>query len=446
MEVMVSALLIALVVVGTFSGFDVSNRTTGDERSHAEADGLAQQDEERMRSLGVGQLTHLSESREVTYNGTHYTIKSSAKFISDETGSESCSAESANADYIQTTSEVGWPALKTRPKVVETGLIAPRLGGSLLTQVLEANGKGVAGMTVTATGPAPSVGVETGITDSNGCVIFGSVEPGEYKVTTHQAGYVEKDGNSEPPTTEQAATVINGSTTKKEFLFGRAGSIEVTYAPSGATNDTWVAFETEMTTFRKFGTEKTYTTTSTTPTTMFPFTSAYAVYAGTCEANNPETVSAIKPAQSLVVGGSVTKTTVTVPPVSIKVMSGKSSASPGKAIQNAVVRLEDTGCKTAETGKTTSTGAMEHPNVPYGKYSLCVTGGTTGGNNGGTNGLGKERKYTTTFNNDTTTGPSTLTAGTMTNGGTNASKEAVIYLESGAATSPGTLGAGSTCP
>jgi len=445
-EVIVSALLVGLIVIATLTGFDVANRTTTDERAHAQADGLAQQDEDRLRSLQVSQLTRLSESREVTYNGTHYTIKSTAKFVADATGSESCTAGSTTADYIQTTSEVSWPALKKRPSVVETGLIAPRLGGSLLVKVIEPAGKGVGGMTVTATGPSPSTGQESGTTDANGCVIFGSVEPGEYSVTTSQTGYVDKNGNSEPPATERAATIINGSTTKKEFEFGQAGAIQVTFANS-ATSDQFVAFNTGMTTFRTFGTAPVNANVLTSPTTVFPFTGAYSVYAGTCESNDPHALSAANvDSTATVTGGASAKALplVTVPPVAIKVMSGK-SGSPGSAIEKATVRIQDTGCNTVEEGTTTSTGALPHPNMPFGKYSLCVTGGKFGG----TGGLGKEKKYTVAFTNDTATGPSAITAGTLTNGGTNAGKEAIIYLGTGAATTPGKLESGFTavsCP
>jgi hypothetical protein len=85
--------------------------------------------------------------------------------------------------------------------------------------------------------------------------------------------------------------------------------------------------------------------------------------------------------------------------------------------------------------------------MPFGEYTLCVTGGLSGGNNGATKGLAKERKYTTTFENDTPAGPSELAK--MTNGGLleeSGKKFAVIYMGSGALTEPGKLEGGSTCP
>jgi Tfp pilus assembly protein PilV len=447
-EVMVSALLIGLIVVATLNGFDVTSRVSADERSHAQADVLAQQDEDRLRGMQVSALSGLNQTQTVTYNGTVYEVKSTAKYVSDATGTESCTAEAASADYIQTVSEVSWPALKARPRVVETGLIAPRLGGSLLVQVLNASGKGVSGMTVTATGPSPSASTETATTGTNGCVVFGSVEPGEYKVTTHQAGYVEKDGNSEPPISEQAATVINGSTTKKEFEFGQAGAIKVTFA-GGASSDQWLAFNTGMTAFRTFGTAETYNTAVTSPTTMFPFTSPYTVYAGSCEADDPHAINAaITDPTATIVGGTTVEPSpaVTVPPVAIKVWSGKNKGTPGFKIEGAQVWIEDTGCKTVRTSLTNSVGALVHPNMPFGKYKLCVTGGAAGGKNGAKKELGKERKYTTTFTNDTATGPSALA--TMTDdGGVLNEGAAAVYLENGATVNAGAeLTTGIKCP
>jgi len=451
-EVMVSAMLVALIVVATLNGFDVTNRLTADERSHAQADALAQQDEDRLRGFQVSALSGLNETRKVTYNGTEYTIKSTAKFVSDATGTESCTAAAASADYIQTTSEVTWPALKTRAPVVETGLIAPHVGGSLLVQVFNASGVGVPGMTVTATGPSPSTGTETGTTGANGCVVFGSVEPGEYKVTTHQTGYVEKNGNEEPPSSEQAAAVVNGSTTKKIFEFDRGGAIKVTFA-SAASSDQWLAFNTSMTTFRTFGTAEIYNTAVTSPATLFPFTAPYTVYAGSCESDDPHVINAaVTDSTATVVGGSTVEPSpaVTVPPVAIKVWSGKSKASPGFQIEGAQVWIEDTGCKTIRKSVTTSAGALLHPNMPFGKYRLCVTGGPEGGKNGVKKELGKKRKYTykegTTFTNDTAAGPSALA--TMTDdSGTLNEGAAAVYLENGATVNAGAeLTEGTTCP
>jgi Tfp pilus assembly protein PilV len=382
MEVMVSALLVALIVIATFAGFEVANRSTADERAHAQADALAHQDEDRLRGMTISQLSSLSETHTAKANGTVFTITSSAKFIADATGTESCSAASTNADYIETTSEVGWPALKTRPKVVETGLIAPHVGGSLIAQVNNAGGKGVPGMTVTLTGPSPSAGVETGTTNASGCVIFGSVEPGEYDINASKTGYVEKDGNSEVPESQQLVSVTNGATTKKELQFDEAGEISVKFESAAAKvkGETFLVFNTSMTTpsFRAFGTIGTQSETLTTPKTLFPFSpAAYVVYAGSCLANNPTTNNAALTPPSLpLAAGAHGETTVSVPPIKISDKNGEKVAGKEGSGVEASGTLVDTTCEAEgitvkRTFKTKPSGELTLAE-PYGTYTLCL--------------------------------------------------------------------------
>jgi Tfp pilus assembly protein PilX len=388
MEVLISTLLIALIVIATFTGFDVANRTTGDERAHAQADVLAQQDEDRLRGKPISELSSLNETHTAKANGTEFTITSKAKFISDATGSESCSAASVSADYIETISEVSWPALKNRPKVVETSLVSPHVGGSLLVQVLTNSAKPVTGMEVTATGPAPSTAVEKGTTDSNGCVIFGSVEPGEYQVNAKKTGYVEANGLPEVPTSQRTAFVTNGSTTKKLFEFDEAGELSVSFETSGVSSpkgDTFLAFNTGITTpsYRSFGTVGKLETPVNSSKTLFPFTAPYTVYAGSCLADNPETNdSAVKAPTATVLAGADVPVTVPMPPLTVLTDRGTKS-SPGTGVE-ATGNITDTGCAaegiTAKrTIKTESSGKLL-VGLPYGTYSMCLVANISGKN------------------------------------------------------------------
>jgi type II secretory pathway pseudopilin PulG len=276
-EVLMSSMLVAVIAAATFTGFDVSNRVTGEERARNEAVLLAHQDEERLRGLSVYQLSGLNETKtnELKYNGISYTVTSKGKYVSDTSSEASCGGEGQNADYIQTVSEVKWPGLKTRPAVVETGLIAPQVGGSVLVQIRDDKAKPTGGMTTTLTGPKPSAASESYVSPENGCVIFGSAEPGEFTVKVFQAGYVEKDGNSEPPAAEQVLNVNNGKTTKKIFEFAKAGLLNVKFKTPGgkAWGDSFVAFNTHMSSpsYRTFGTVNTPLETFSSTMTMFPF-------------------------------------------------------------------------------------------------------------------------------------------------------------------------------
>src|SRR5690349_3298784 len=92
LEVLISAFLIVVIAVGTFTGIDSANKVQQNLRARSQATTLAQQDEERLRSLTTAQLSNLNESKTVTFQKTEYTIVSKSEFVSDTTGESSCNA------------------------------------------------------------------------------------------------------------------------------------------------------------------------------------------------------------------------------------------------------------------------------------------------------------------------------------------------------------------
>jgi Tfp pilus assembly protein PilV len=382
-EVLISAVMLALIVIATFTGFDEANQSTADERARSEADIVAQQDEDRLRSFQISQLSGLTETHSVTYGGTEYTVHSSGEFISDTTGGTSCSTEAAEASYVRTISKVTWPGAGTRYPVVETGLITPPAGGQILVQVSNAKGAPVSGVTATATGPNNA----SALTGTQGCVIFAGLNEGEYVIKVHKAGYVTKEGVAEP---EKKATVIAGTTEKKPFELDQAGGIAVSFEPSigaEAKGDTFVAQNSALPTpaFRTFGTLGVYETIVNSGLELYPFgepsppaaeaSGQYSVYAGTCPADSPAPFG-VSPKAVNVLAGETVSVKVPLPAINIKLMSGKSS-SPGSAVINFKGSFKDEGseCHGAEhpfTMTTDSTGEL-HLGMPFGKaFSLCV--------------------------------------------------------------------------
>src|SRR5271165_6538171 len=71
-EVMISALLVALVVVATFNGFDLVNRTDANQRDRSEAYLLAAESQEQLRSEPASALETLAEKGS---SGHAYTSK-----------------------------------------------------------------------------------------------------------------------------------------------------------------------------------------------------------------------------------------------------------------------------------------------------------------------------------------------------------------------------------
>jgi type II secretory pathway pseudopilin PulG len=466
-EVLISALLVGLIVVGTLTGFNVTSGASATERARAQADALAQQAEERLRSMSLAKLEALQVEplvEEVTQNGTKYKITSTAEYRPEE-GTASCNSTSTNAGYYRTSSTVTGAWQSAKSPVVETGIISPPPGSALIVQVTGATGEGVGGMTVTAAGPAPAVTPHTLSTVTNGCAIL-ALLPGEYAINVSRAGYVDENWypeSKEDPHSTRTVYLVAETAIKESYRFAQAGTLEVKFNGSKPEEgDSFVASNIGMKSpaFRAIpspSTLETYKPTITSEAKVFPFAGEggkYAVYAGTCESDNPKEVNPENKVETVTVpSGLIGKVTVTQPPINIKVMSGKEKVAgkEGKAIENATVTLTDVGegCEEVRrTFKTNSKGELSRPGAPFGEYSLCVTGGKEGGNNGATKGLAKERKYTTTFENDKPAGPSKLAA--MTNGGVETvegTKFAVIYMEAGAAEKPlGQPKPGETCP
>jgi Tfp pilus assembly protein PilV len=422
-EVMISVVVVGLIVVATLTGLQSSNRATTLTRARSQADALAQQDEDQLRSEPINAISELKRTTKVTQNGTEYTIHAYSTVVNDSTATESCNTTIPNASYLRTTSEVTSPSLGSS-KVVETSIISPSPGSALIIDVT-GFGEALKGATVEVTGPT-NVTAET---STNGCAIL-YVLPGEYKVNVSKLNYVDENGypeSKEDPSVTHSVYMPAQVTTKLAYALALAGKVEVRFSTESKASegDTYVLTDSNMSEPRKFGTLGTYATVVKSPQTVYPFPN-YRVYAGTCESDNPQVVSAANgeaKSVSVPAGGTGTQEVIE-PPVAIRVMSGTAagSATEGSAVSSAKVLIKDTGCGSTRSTSTNSTGALPRPGLPYGSYTLCTESGG--------------RMWEGPFVNETAAGPSKA----WTNGGLEG-KTGVIYLGTNPKGSPsGTSG------
>jgi Tfp pilus assembly protein PilV len=399
-EVVISAALISLVVIAVLFGLDSTNRATANSRARSQADGLAQQDEERLRSEPIKKLTELERKETVTLGATTYTITTTAKYIADVTSTASCTSSVPTADYLKTISTVTWPSMGPNGAVTETGVISPPADSALIVRVEDA-GAPLAGAKVLAKGPAPSSSVHELETSVNGCAIL-ALPPGEYTINVSKTGYVDQNGyaNSEADKSVTKTVYLPAETTSKEgYYLGPASKLQVTFTEAGKSvpppeSDSVVYFNTGMAHYESFpqpATLETYRT-PIEPNNIFPFTTKYTVYAGSCEADLPTRNGQSSNPEVLVPAGEPAPVSVPLAPINIKVLETK--GIPEKAIQNATVILEDTGCSAVRKLATTSAGALNRPGMPFGTYSLCVTAAVAG----------KQREDTVSVNNDIASG------------------------------------------
>jgi Tfp pilus assembly protein PilV len=391
-EVLVSALLVVMISLGALGAVDAATRSSAEERHRAEAAGLAQQDQARMRSMRISDLANLNQTKTVTQDGTPYTVDSRGNFATDSTGTASCVPGTASADYIKITSTVSWPSMGSRPPAVSESIVSPPNGsvaadrGALAIQVDDAGNNGVAGVGLSGSGP----GSFSGSTGSTGCAIFGDLPAGNYTLTPSGSSLVDRDGNVPAP---QGTSVIGASTNTLALQYDHPGSIPVSFTtrvggslvPSSA--DSVMVFNTGMTTAKAFGTVGSPAATVT-ATSLFPFTSPDTVYAGSCTGDNPNPNNDSNPPGAAAMasvavppGGTAPATTIQLPALKLTVWSGLSALAPGSPVSGAHVRVSDTNCATGggaqvkRTFTTNSAGQLPDPGLPYSIYDVCADNG-----------------------------------------------------------------------
>ncbi|MEA2269722.1 MAG: hypothetical protein QOC64_2332 [Solirubrobacteraceae bacterium] len=377
-EVLVSAALLAIIAAGLFGAFDGSGKVSGALKARAIAASLAQDDQERLRSLPVAQLSNLRAAPyPVAVEGISYTVASRADWVADASSSTSCASNGAAADYLKITSTVTPPAgIGTRPVKVES-LVTPTVGtfgpnqGSLAVRVSDRLDKGVAGVPVTITGPATA----SDTTDANGCAFFGYMPVGSYSLSAARVGHVDVDHNT---THTATATIASQQVSTVGFLLDLAGGVEVDFTTTPATAPAQagdVRFVHSSMTVGKLRFGPGTPADAITATDLFPFTSVYSVHAGDCDAADPTkqkdpatSVNTPQPVDTVqVVPGDLDQPLlVYLPPMTVTV-TGTGATSTAADIYV----TPQSGCGSKTKLGTTSGGTLT-AGVPYGAYTVCV--------------------------------------------------------------------------
>ena len=440
-EVIISAALVGLIVLATFSGFDVVNRLTAEQRRHDEAALLAAQSQEQLRSDPSTTLDTLETNPHKytrTVGGTIFTLTQEAQPVNSSGNAVGCNANETTAKTganIRVTTIVAWATQEQskRPAVSQTSVITPPTGSGLEVDVT--NGAStpapVTGVTVTAKYipvEAGSPAAAEGTTGAGGCVVFTAIPSTLATVEiAEKLGYVTTSGALKYPNKE--LTLAPNITTHDPVTYAEGGGLTAQFTYKGETtwegkevrSDTFVAynsslvapsFELGSTVFKyEAGGEEryqpvtgTYKPTASTPSgtrypssDLFPFPSSWAVYAGDCTKNKPAEGS---PGEMKVESGKFNLVKVPMSYTALKVHIG-TRAEPktlAKGVKYAV-KITNTECEPIVTPNNASTSStthaqltteaegapLENPFQPFGGATLCLA-------NGG-------RLYKTSYNN-----------------------------------------------
>ena len=376
MEIMMGTLVLIIGGLAIYSGLDGASKTSGRNRNRSIAAYLAQQDQERMRAMDAAELSNgYTNTRTVKVDNVSYTVKSAAASVNDGSGSISCTNSSATAQYLKITSTVSDPANKNAP-VVQDSLLSPKPDdGNAVVKIVDRSGTtGVSGVAVGLQQPPG----DTISTDTNGCALFSFLDNfTNYTVAFSQPSYVDVNGVN---AVNGPITVVPATVSVTQFQYDVAGQITASFDTKvGGSSTATTTTGTEVTLSNSHMTLSPPTrlfpsgggtsfVSSITATNLFPFTDAYAAYAGDCKYNDPQQWSQPQTFAPILGPGQSKTVTVREPAINlITQKNGTTTASP-----HVTIKQTDSGCSSSYTDTSTSSGALSHPAYPYGTYSICV--------------------------------------------------------------------------
>lgn len=392
MEVVVSAAILVVVVLGALAALDAVTTTAGANKARTVAATLAEEDQERLRGIRTVSLSGLSETRTVDAGGVPYTIASKAEWVRDATGETvSCTSSEGQVSYLRITSTVTSPATGAAVKpVVLSSIVAPPAGssgtqGTLAVQVRNAADLPVMNLPVQLTGAASP----REPTNEAGCAVFPLLPAGDYAVSLAAGGWVDKAGQGNP--VREGVGVTAGDVSTVALAYDRAASVnvEVETLRPGATAP--VPDRATSVLIANTGVPPSGFLRASAPSpgtsafavgNLFPFPDGYTVFAGSCPGADPskyvDGYFDAHPGRVAVAPGMPAGTvTVREPAVNIHVRRGGNDFEHGvdwdSPQSGAKVYSTAEGCtETFDVGRLAPGGALPDPGLPFGEYSVCA--------------------------------------------------------------------------
>ncbi|MES1192765.1 MAG: hypothetical protein ABUM26_00455, partial [Solirubrobacterales bacterium] len=291
-EVMVSAVLLIVLSLATLSVIDKAHSTSSNNRSRDVAAQLAQSEQDVIRQMPISALAagfHPGPVPKVVGKIT-YTVNSSAEWVQDSGGTVTCSTTGRVA-YLRTTSSVTWPGMGSIKPVTADAIVDPGVAalgatkGALTVLLTRADGSGTGGITVTAGGISA-------VTDSTGCAVIANLDAGSQTLSYNTAGYVDKDSVQ---AVNKVVTIGAGTIAQATGLYDLAGKIDTTIVDDSTPAQVakWpatVALDHAQRSTPTLWTTPTDATKANASTGVFPFSSSYKAFVGSCTGNDPSNV------------------------------------------------------------------------------------------------------------------------------------------------------------
>ena len=413
-EVLVSAILLIVMALATLAVIDRSGEASGMNRARSVASALGQKDQDLMRQLPFSKVDSVipsttaentpiawgggSGERPVTIDGRTYRVKTTFEIKRDANAITACLAGWQNKRVVVKT--VVWPpdGVKMAPVKMQTervpSITDSATTGSVIVRLSRANGTATSGVPVSVTGATPS----SKNTDTDGCAVFNDVPPGSSKtIAWGKAGMVDPNGAQ---TVSQVLTISAGKTIQLAGRYDTAVAPKIKFVGDDGQTAVWnsasvvnAGVSTVYNGVRKFtsGTGLAAQVSEMTLGGLFPFESAYGVFAGDCWGNNPDVWNGASPADNTFLAPSVTgDVNVLLPRVQFnfpaagyrafvaydrtvyKMGSGRCDIMDGIYPTGSPRTDDERAAPFKQTGSVGNPGNTIVYRLPYGIYKVCV--------------------------------------------------------------------------
>lgn len=291
-EVLIAMMIFAMISTGVIYTM-ISVLSVGrDSRARQAAANLAAEAVDRAREeLDIFALQDGTYTRNL--NGDTFRVTRDTEWVSDPAADIVCGGGGGALRYKRVNITVTWDNMRPSTEAVRSDTVVdPKsrindpLKGTILVSVLNGDGLGTVGVTVTAQ-PITAAGDLTGsplpsvTTDAAGCAYLLRVEPGSYRVTIAKTGYRDVT-NVASPTVDTG--VAASATASVAFNYDRMATFRLTYA-AGVEPVPLVANAMSTSFLSTYGSVLPAATGTGNPRdfTMFPFASGYDIIAGRYE-------------------------------------------------------------------------------------------------------------------------------------------------------------------
>jgi len=312
----------------------------------------------------------------LTVDNVPYTVKHWVSWNITGNGVSACDGGSVvSYPSVALHVEVTWPNMGAVPPITSDTVMTPpksvlnTSSSYLAVKVLDRDGAPSEGRAVNVTGPG---GASADTTGPDGCATFVLSAAGSYTVSLNETGYVAYNG-----TTTASVPVTAGNLTTKVFNYDLGETFRATLRPPSGYN---LPTTLPAVSFGNSGIQPTgiasYVSTvggTTVVGPVWPFSSGYSVWAGSCAASDPG-AGGTRPAAVIPAKGSTTNVDAALQGLAI------TTTYKGTPVSVPVTAVAGDGvtpvtCPSGDQNLTlgTSAGGALNSSIPYGTWTLRAT-------------------------------------------------------------------------